>query len=106
MVVVCFTTVALFTGCRTEQTTASTSNQEKVITIAISKGNQESLLDQTDSRKSITYLNHELIYDPLVNYGEDGSYEPGLAESWDISPDGTEYTFHLRKGVKFSDGTD
>ncbi len=70
------------------------------------KGNQESLLDQTDSRKSITYLNYELIYDPLVNYGEDGSYEPGLAESWDISPDGTEYTFHLRKGVKFSDGTD
>ena len=106
MVVVCFTTVALFTGCGTEQTTASTSNRKKVITIAISKGNQESLLDQTDSRKSITYLNYELIYDPLVNYGEDGSYEPGLAESWDISPDGTEYTFHLRKGVKFSDGTD
>ena len=95
MVVVCFTTVALFTGCGTEQTTASTSNREKVITIAISKGNQESLLDQTDSRKSITYLNYELIYDPLVNYGEDGSYEPGLAESWDISPDGTEYTLSL-----------
>ena len=51
MVVVCFTTVALFTGCGTEQTTASTSNREKVITIAISKGNQESLLTRLTAEK-------------------------------------------------------
>ena len=43
------------------------------------------------------------IYDRLVEIqvAEDGtsSIQPSLAESWEISPDGTEYTFHLRQGV-------
>jgi len=30
---------------------------------------------------------------------------PGLAESWDISPDGLDYTFHIRRNVRFHDGT-
>ena len=47
-----------------------------------------------------------LVYEPLVTYAEGGKIEPCLAEKWDISPDGKEITFVLRKGVKFSDGTD
>ena len=46
------------------------------------------------------------IYDGLVKY-KSGTVEvePGLAESWSISADGLTYTFKLRKGVKFHDGT-
>ena len=46
------------------------------------------------------------IYDGLVRF-QDGSLdvEPALAESWEISEDGTVYTFELREGVTFHDGT-
>lgn len=46
------------------------------------------------------------VYDGLVRY-KDGTLEvePALATDWTISDDGTEYTFHLRAGVKFHDGS-
>lgn len=47
------------------------------------------------------------IFENLVKFGNDSmEVEPQLAESWDVSPDGLTWTFHLRKGVKFHDGTD
>ena len=46
------------------------------------------------------------VYDGLVRY-KDGTLEvePSLATSWDISDDGLEYTFSLREGVSFHDGS-
>jgi peptide/nickel transport system substrate-binding protein len=44
-----------------------------------------------------------LIYEPLTMERE-GTFASGLAESWEISKDGKEYTFHLRKGVIFHNG--
>ncbi|PLS22415.1 ABC transporter substrate-binding protein [Neptunicoccus cionae] len=52
---------------------------------------------------NVVYSN---IFEGLTRFGPDGSVNPGLAESWDISEDGLTYTFHLREGVKFHDGTD
>ena len=45
------------------------------------------------------------VYDTLLYKNPDGTFVPGLATSWDISPDGLTYTFKLRQGVKFHDGT-
>lgn len=45
----------------------------------------------------------EMLYETLVNITEKG-YEGGLAEDWEISPDGRTYTFKIRKNVYFSDG--
>lgn len=44
------------------------------------------------------------IYETLTKIHPDGSVTPLLAESWEVSPDLTTYTFKLRKGVKFHNG--
>ena len=47
------------------------------------------------------------IYDQLVQFKDESTeIEPDLAEKWDVSDNGLVYTFYLKKGVKFHDGTD
>ena len=44
------------------------------------------------------------LFDSLVYFNPEGELQPALAESWDISEDGTVYTFYLREGVTFHNG--
>lgn len=45
-------------------------------------------------------------FECLLTVAEDGTLQPGCAESWEESEDGLTWTFHLRDGLKWSDGTD
>ena len=45
------------------------------------------------------------LYEGLTRFTPDARVEPALATRWESSPDGLTYTFHLRRGVTFHDGT-
>lgn len=52
----------------------------------------------------LCFINNNVM-EPLLYINEKNEYVPSLAASWDISDDALTYTFHLREGVKFHDGS-
>jgi len=64
--------------------------------------------DQLDPQKTSAYFSFEIlenVYDTLVEPDENLQMRPALAESWEVSPDQLTWTFHLRRGVTFHDGS-
>jgi peptide/nickel transport system substrate-binding protein len=72
-----------------------------VITIAVRSG--PTTLDPVQAADEISQRIGQLIFRPLVDWGNDLRVHPALAERYD-SPDPLTYVFHLRRGVKFHDG--
>jgi ABC-type transport system substrate-binding protein len=73
------------------------------VTIAI--GTDTDTFNPQEQTSSLFINLCELIYDSLLFENAEGKLEPRLATKVDVSNDGFVYTLHLRKGVKFSDGT-
>jgi peptide/nickel transport system substrate-binding protein len=95
---------------------ASPSPPEEALTPAAAEENVATYAMVTsfaDIDPSISFSDDLVVtsnaYETLVRYNPPGSEEmlsPGLATSWESNEDGTEWTFQLREGVKFHDGTD
>jgi ABC-type transport system substrate-binding protein len=91
-----------------QQASAVAPGYENILRLSLSASEEP---DTNDPQKTTEYyLVNFQIFDRLVEAvtADGGKSEliPGLAESWDLSDDGLVYTFHLRKGVKFHNGTE
>jgi len=76
-------------------------------TLVFGRGGDSAGLDPAFETDGNSFMICDNVYDQLVLYADESTdIVPGLATSWDVSPDSKTYTFHLRKGVKFHDGTD
>lgn len=95
-----FVLMSIAVGCSSKDKKATSTEK----TLTISSVNDIGTLNP--HKYNSEFFAQNFVYENLTNYGENGKIEPCLAEKWDISPDGKEYTFHLRKGVKFSDGSE
>ena len=72
-------------------------------TIVWGKSIEVSMIDPHTALVGSAWQLQYLVYETLVQMGDNYEPLPGLAESWD-TPSPTTYVFHLRDGVKFSNG--
>jgi len=92
--------------CATVASTASLAQKSGGnLTIAFPANQESPNLDGHIDSIQPTWLYNSFVADPLVVMDSDAKYKPALALSWESNADGTVWTFKLRPGVKFHDGT-
>lgn len=98
-----FVSVLAVTGCSKPESRVEQGNREQILHL----GN---LSEPTDLDPHVVtsmqnYYVISTLFEGLTGYNpQDATPEPALAERWDISVDGTTYTFHLRPQAKWSNG--
>jgi peptide/nickel transport system substrate-binding protein len=92
----------------TEEPTEPPTEEEEEEILVVGKTHELTTLDPARAYTPFSGMIHRAVYDTLVTFGagDISELEPNLAESWDISDDGTEYTFELRQGVPFQSGNE
>lgn len=72
--------------------------------LVVAIGNEPETLDIGQLRAGTDYYPAVNIFEQLITRDVDGELVPGLAESWEVSDDGTAFTFELRQDVEFHNG--
>ena len=105
----------MLAGCSASESAAAASASESGQTetagtagsqpIVIAVTNDMTTMDSSLVTDETSFSMLSLCESGLVQFDENKELAPDLAESWDVSEDGLTYTFHLRDGIVWSDGT-
>jgi ABC-type transport system substrate-binding protein len=74
-------------------------------TVTYAAGADPDSLDPANAESNPSEAVNRMIFENLVKFDPKLNLVPGLAEKWEQAKDGMSWTFFLRKGVKFHDGT-
>ena len=96
---------ALFGLCLALAVWPALAQSLRSVTIAFPASQEPAVLDGHVDPFQSTWLIDSFIADPLLILDGDGAYKPALAAKWDASADGREWTFTLKPGLTFQDGT-
>ena len=107
LVIACAVILSLFAGCigqAEEEPEGAITDPDTLNILAYGEPDQLDPATCYDARGSLVIQN---LYDRLVGYDSPDTtvINPRLAEKWEISSDGMEYTFYLRKDATFHDGS-
>ncbi len=101
-----FLTPAFLAACGETKPAASPEGSPKIGgSIAVAQSTNPTTLDPQDTNDNLSFSIEKTMYDTLIGFDEKMNHVPGLATKWTASADAKEFTFELRPGVKFHDGT-
>src|ERR1700733_2817917 len=83
--------------------TPNASAEEQVLQVSLNTELQ--ILDPIFSTVNATRVFAYMVFDTLVGIDNEGEYHPQMLEGWEISDDKMAYTFRLRDGLTWSDGS-
>lgn len=107
LVIVVMAVFAAACGGNTEPAEESSGGDELQVAqeLIVLTGSDASTFDPHFCTDSATEIFNKNMYNNLVRFNSEMELVPDLAESWSVSEDNLTWTFKLRQGVKFHDGT-
>jgi oligopeptide transport system substrate-binding protein len=88
----------------TAPATGKTAVAADPTTLRRGNGPEPDTLDPQRARTDASFNILRDLFEGLTSIGTDGSAAPGAAQAWEVSADGLTYTFHLRDGLRWSNG--